>query len=223
MTKRLALSMLASSELVIEKENEATELILIIANNIFGSNISKKEDVLIDLILNLINAKYPKCTIQDLRNTYISGEIAIVKRQGTSLNRDEFIEPLNIYFDKKNKLIFEIEKIQRKDAEEQDRIKKDLEFKQTAKNIYLESIKQGKWLGTEHHANAIGRNFSGVLTKDETDEINLIAHEEHKERIKRAEMSGNATELINVPSWQRIYARIYVERMVQRKYKFVEI
>lgn len=215
--------MLASSDLVIEKENEATELILIIANNIYGSNIAKKEDVLIDLILNLINAKYPKCTIQDLRNTYISGEIAIVKRQGTSLNRDEFIEPLNNYFYKKNLLISQIEKVQRKDAEEQDRIKKDLEFKKTAKNIYLESIKIGKWLGTEHHANAIGRNFSGVLTKDETDEINLIAHEEHKERIKRAEMSGNATELINVPSWQRIYARIYVERMVQRKYKFVEI
>jgi hypothetical protein len=129
--------MLATSELVIEKENEATELILIIANNIYGSNIAKKEDVLIDLILNLINSKYPKCTIQDLRNTYISGEIPIVKRQGTSLNRDEFIEPLNTYFDKKNRLIFEIEKVQRKEAEEQDRIKKDLEFKQTAKNIFL--------------------------------------------------------------------------------------
>lgn len=171
-------------------------------------------------IFMCITERFPQLTVNDLQLAF---RTHTQEEKVYTLTRDIFLKPIVEFVRKKNIVQAEIEKVQRKEAEEKERIRKDQEFKQTAKNIYLESIKHGKWLGTEHHANAIGRNFSGVLTKEETDVINAQAKQEHNDRVKRAELSGNPTELINVPSWQRIYARIYVERMVARKYKFVEI
>jgi hypothetical protein len=209
-----------SNPVAIEKDWFCNKYFLFITKAVFGITPETLDVFTMEDIFMCITERYPQLTVNDLQLAF---RTHTQEEKVYTLSRDIFLKPIVEFVRKKNIVQAEIEKVQRKEAEEQERIKKDQEFKQTAKNIYLESIKHGKWLGTEHHANAIGRNFSGVLTKDETDEINKIAHQEHNDRIKRAELSGNPTELINVPSWQRIYARIYVERMVERKYKFVEI
>lgn len=211
--------MLAQSQLLTNKEDEAIELILVICNNLFGSNISKKEDVLIDLILNLINSKYPNCTIQDLRNTYISGEIPIVKRQGTSLNRDEFVEPLQIYFNKKAILLLEIEKQLKKESEEQEAIKLEIEYRNHAKAVYLESLRQGKWIGNEFEASAIGKNFSVVISDEDRAIWNPRAKEQERANIIKNE---DNPLYVNIP-WQKLFAQIAMQELIKRGQKFIEI
>jgi hypothetical protein len=209
-----------SNILAIEKNWFCDQYFLFVSKSIFGIAPESLDILTIEDIFMCITERFPQLTVNDIQlafRTHTQEEKVYI------LTRDIFLKPITEFFRKKNIVKTEIEKELKKLEEEKMRIQKDLEFKKTAKNIYLESIKEGKWLGTEHHANAIGRNFSGVLTLEETDEINAQAKQEHKERLKRAEINGNASELINVPSWQRIYARMYVERMVQRKYKFVEI
>jgi hypothetical protein len=209
------------SELVqAQKEWFCSQYFFFVTKSVFGIAPESIDILTMEDIFMCITERFPQLTVNDLQLAF---RTHTQEEKVYTLTRDIFLKPIVEFVRKKNIVQAEIEKVQRKEAEEQERIRKDQEFKQTAKNIYLESIKQGKWLGTEHHANAIGRNFSGVLTKEETDVINAQAKQEHNDRLKKAELSGNATELINVPSWQRIYARIYVERMVARKYKFVEI
>ena len=211
--------MLAQSKLLIDNEDEAVELILVICNNLFGSNITKKEDVLIDLILNLINSKYPKCTIQDLRNTYISGEIPIVKRQGTSLNRDEFIEHLQNYFQKKAILLVEIEKEAEKVRKEQESIQLEIEYRNHAKAVYLESLKQGKWIGNEFEASAIGKNFSVVISDEDRAIWNPRAKEQERANIIKNE---DNPMYVNIP-WQKLFAQIAMQELIKRGQKFIEI
>ena len=204
---------------MIDNEDEAVELILVICNNLFGSNITKKEDVLIDLILNLINSKYPKCTIQDLRNTYISGEIPIVKRQGTSLNRDEFIEHLQNYFQKKAILLVEIEKEAEKVRKEQESIQLEIEYRNHAKAVYLESLKQGKWIGNEFEASAIGKNFSVVISDEDRAIWNPRAKEQERANIIKNE---DNPMYVNIP-WQKLFAQIAMQELIKRGQKFIEI
>ena len=190
-----------------------------ISNNIFGSNIAKKEDTLIDLILNAINFRYPKCTIQDLRNAYISGEIPIIKRQGTSLNREEFIEPLQIYFQKKAILLVEIEKEAEKVRKEQESIQLEIEYRNHAKAVYLESLRQGKWIGNEFEASAIGKNFSEVITAEDRAIWNPRAKEQERANIIKNE---DNPMYVNIP-WQKLFAQIAMQELIKRGQKFIEI
>ena len=160
--------------------------------------------------------RFKGITIQDIQNSYRYAEIE--KKAYTTLTRDELINPIVEYWIKRNILLAEIEKIQNAKVEELQAVEADRNFKMKAKQLYIDSLNEGKWLGDEFEADAIARNFKEVLQQPEKDEIMRLAKIEEIDRIDKNE--GN--QFILVPSWRKIFSRIYIERMIEKKIKFIQ-
>lgn len=169
--------------------------------------------------------RFKGITIQDIQNSYRYAEIE--KKAYTTLTRDELINPVVEYWIKRNILLAEIEKMQNAKVEELQAVEADRNFKMKAKQLYFDSLNEGKWLGDEFEADTIARNFKEVLQQPEKDEIMRLAKIEEIDRIdkqkndKANQMLGTFNQSI-VPSWRKIFSRIYIERMIEKKIKFIQ-
>ena len=80
-------------------------------------------------------------------------------------------------------------------------------------------MEAGHWIGDEFHADAIARNFSECFSQEDKNEFMRCAKIEFAQRKKAAE--DNQFEL--VPSWQKIFSRVFIEHCVKKRMKFIAV
>jgi hypothetical protein len=182
----------------------------------FGVNIEGLSNEFYDIINYSIIDRFKDITILDVENSFKHAKIQ--KKQYVSLTRDELLEPINEYWIKKQQVQLEIDLISQMKKEEIEAINKDFEFKYNCKQKYIESLKQSKMLLDEFESNCIARMFKDRFTMDEKQIIVKEAQQEHRQRIKDNENN----QFQSVPSWEKIYARIFIENCLNRGYKYIQ-
>lgn len=161
--------------------------------------------------------RFKNVTIQDIQNSYRYAEIE--KKAYTTLTRDELLQPINDYWTKRNILLAEIEKLQNAKQEELQAVEADRNFKLKAKQLYLDSLNNGKWLGDEFEADAIARNFKDAVSQEIKNSLWRFAQKEYAERLAEAEKISDF--FVSVPSAQRIFARLVIEKCIEKKIKLI--
>lgn len=208
--------------------NNEIEVIGILQQNcqvIYGLNPVNLNKNLWLASFDAICERFKDITIQDIQNSYRYAEIE--KKAYTTLTRDELIQPIFEYWTKRNILIAEIKKLENAKIEELQAIEASREFIRQSKQKYLDSLIQGVWLGDEFEADAIARNFKDVLKQEEKNEIMNLAKYEELERLEK-QKNDKANQMLStlnqsiVPSWRKIFSRIYIERMIEKQIKFIQ-
>jgi hypothetical protein len=185
---------------------------------IFGVNPETIDDYTIDLCFDEICNKHKSLTLNDLQlafKAYNHTEKVFV------LSKTVFMRPIEDYARKKAIVVQEIELELERESEKKNSEQKEIEFRQQAKTVYLESLKQGKWLGTIFQAAAIGRNFSNVISDEDREKWNRLAKE--MEKKNNLENKNNPIkDFVPIP-WQKFYAQFAMEDLISRRQKFIEI
>ena len=168
---------------------------------------------LFQLTLKFIIDNFKGITINDVDLAFQSAEIE--KREYVSLTRDELLKPIKIYWNQKELVKSEYNKILEVENEKIEVLKKEAEFKKESLKVYIDSLEKGEFLMDEFQSNSIYKHFLKVFSEDEIESFKLEAKREYKERKFKADEEGNSFVL--VPNESRIEARIIMENSFKRK------
>jgi hypothetical protein len=209
--------MLIQSPRVEDSRDETILILTGITEILFGLRFENLNPQIWDAAFLSICERFKNVTVQDIKNAYKVAEIE--KKAYTTLTRDELIKPISEYWSKKIILLGEIERIKRKSEEEIEKDNREKEFREAARQKYIDGLTSGTFNGDEFDADAIARNFKDVFDQPFKNEIMQRAKEERETRLKQAEKISDF--FVSVPSWEKIFSRIYVEECVKRKIKFI--
>lgn len=202
----------------VEDSREETILILTgITEILFGLRFENLNPQIWDAAFLSICERFKNVTVQDIKNAYKVAEIE--KKAYTTLTRDELIKPISDYWSKKVLLLGEIERIKRKSEEEIEKDNRERAFKENARLKYIAALSSGTFDGDEFDAEAIARNFKDVFDQPFKNEIMKRAKLERESRLKQAEKISDF--FVSVPSWEKIFSRIYIEECIKSKIKFI--
>ena len=184
---------------------------------LFGVRISNLPKSLFDSAYIAITDRFIGITIQDLQNAFRYAEIE--KKAYVSLSRDEVIQPIKDYWFKKSQVDGVIVSITQMEQKEKDEIEKYREFKEQSKQKYLQSLKESRLLLNEYECASIAKNFAECLHMDKKKELTKQAQREHKALIFQEKENVYSV----IPSMVQIYSRLFIEEMLNRGQKFIEI
>jgi len=191
---------------------------IFVARTIFGISVESIDLLTMEDAFNAITERFPQITANDIHlsfKTFQSEEKVYI------LTRDIFLKPIQEFMRKKNIVLQEIAREVEKETERKETERKEIEFRQQAKTVYIESLKQGKWLGTIFQAAAIGRNFSNVISDEDREKWNRLAKE--MEKKNNLENKNNPIkDFVPIP-WQKFYAQFAMQDLISRRQKFIEI
>ena len=216
LSKNQISSMLEENELC-EKNEIASKAILIkVITNLYGVNIDNLETDFFDVVYNSIIENCKSISLVDLQEAFKS--IVIEKRAFVSLTRDEILNPIKQYWIKKKIVISKLNKCMEEAKENMENMEKELIFYNQSKIIYIESLKNGVWLGDEFHANQIARNFKNLFTDESKKELWIKAQIEFN---KRSDPTQNEIYWSIIPK-EKIYADFMIQECIKLKINFIE-
>ena len=209
--------MFQESETATEHPGKAIEIFYLVSTSIFGIRPENVNTELFQLVLMVLPNRFPGITIQDIRNAYF--ENVITKKEFVSLTRDELLDPIAIYWIKKQNLLQQIKLIEMENEKEQNAQQKEIDFYNEAREIYKESLKAGEWIGDMFQARVIARGFWDALYLDEREGLKMIAADEVKElKIKAID---NPLILVYDPKFY--LAHEVIKYSVSQNKKFIEL
>lgn len=211
-----ALFMLDESQFVKYDESRVIAYLIEYAEVLFGLRVENLSVNLWQAAFSSICERFPNIMVHDIQNAFRYAEIE--KKQYTTLTRDELIEPIKDYWNKKMTVLSEIDALKVRDQKEIDSLNKEIEFREKAKQMYLEALSSDQeWKGDEFLANTIAKNMRFSLTEKVKNEICKKAKQEYVDRTSKIKNN----DFTMVPSWEKIYARLFIEECLRRKLKFV--
>jgi hypothetical protein len=213
---KMAPMILQNSKLCKEDISQTIAILMSNARVLYGLNTDNLPVELWQVSFNAICERFNGIKVHDIQNAFKYS--VIEKKAYTTLTRDELLQPISEYWSKRMILLSELEYFDKISNEEKEEINKDKEFKANAKQKYKNCLESGTWSGDEFEADAIARNFKDCFDQPFKDEIMQRAKNENFQRQKAAE--GNA--FILIPSWRKIFSRIYIEECLKRRILFVE-
>lgn len=217
LAKMTAPLMLSKSSKVEESREECIRILISSCEVLFGLRAENLTPELWNISFASICERFKGITISDIQNSF---RYAVIEKKAyQTLTRDELLQPISEYWKNKVILLNEIDLIRQKNEKEIQSIREENLFRQKAKEIYLKSLEAGHWIGDEFHADAIARNFSECFSQEDKNEFMRCAKIEFAQRKKAAE--DNQFEL--VPSWQKIFSRIFIEHCVKKRMKFIAV
>ena len=209
--------MLSKSSKVEESREECIRILISSCEVLFGLRAENLTPELWNIAFASICERFKGITISDIQNSF---RYAVIEKKAyQTLTRDELLQPISEYWNNKVILLNEIDLIRQKNEKEIQSIREENLFRQKAKEIYLKSLEAGHWIGDEFHADAIARNFSECFSQEDKNEFMRCAKIEFAQRKKAAE--DNQFEL--VPSWQKIFSRVFIEHCVKKRMKFIAV
>lgn len=166
--------------------------------------------------------RFPLITVKDIGKIFSSAQIE--KKQGTSLTRDELLQPIQSYYNSKLALIGEIKRLKQ---EEEERQKNILEHENKAFRLYLELLKQDsvEWpfenagfaltIAKNHFTNYFNQTEKEILAS----EANKILEEnERKVRTNQERtLKGEPIEEVLILTKSSVYAVLMVREALKRK------
>jgi hypothetical protein len=208
--------MFQESEKATEHPGKAIEIFYLVSTSIFGIRPENVNTELFQLVLMVLPNRFPGITIQDIRNAYF--ENVITKKEFVSLTRDELLDPIAIYWIKKQNLMQQIKLIEMENEKEQNAQQKEIDFYNEARELYKESLKGGEWLGDMFQARVIARPFWDALYMDERKQIQLIA----TEKVKDAQILAIDNPLIIVADKNFYLAQEVISHCVKQGKTFIQ-
>jgi len=188
-----------------------------VCRTIYGSYDQTLDQVTAKVIYKHLATNFKDATQNDLKLSY---ELYRNHERHFTVTREVFCKPIEEYFQAKKLIEKKLQQIHKDKIEQEKEEKRKHEFFIQCKNLYNECLKNGRWIGTEFEANAIGRVFSGKLTSKETKKLCDDAKYEYSQKVAQNERNPSNFKII--PPWEKIYARMYVEEMVKRGVLFPE-
>lgn len=205
------------SQLVESAPDDVLKIFYLAASSIFGVRSDNLSDELFQLALLALPNRFQGITVTDVRNAFFDTEI--IKKEFVSLTRDELLQPISIYWIKKQNLLQQIKLIEMENEKEQNEKQKEIEFYNQARELYKESLKGGKWLGDMFQARAIARPFWDALYLDERNGLKMIAADEVTElKIKAID---NPLILVYDPKFY--LAHEVIKFAVRQNKKFIQL
>lgn len=179
---------------------------------LFGVNYENLSNDFFAIAINAICERFIGITILDVSLAFKMHEIE--KKAYQTLTRDEFLNPIKQYWEKKQKIILEFRKIQKKEEEK----KKELEINSLdrikAINIYKQMIENkelsfGELGGSVYLANTIAKELAVYLSQKQK---NIAFYYAKKERKKQLDDVENENIMIyHIPIIEMFYAYYVVE------------
>ena len=208
--------MLQHTDLCKNNAIETSAILLKVITNLYGSNPDNLEADFFKIVTSAIYENFKNITLNDLQEAFKS--IEIEKKPYSLLTRDEILMPIKQYWKKKNLVLSELNKCREEENEESDKIEKELDFYNKAKALYIESLKNGEWLGDAFYANVIAKNFKNKIEPEVKKELWNKAQSDHKKSIDKSQ-----NELIwsFIPE-EKIYSDYIIRECIKLKLNFIE-
>ena len=201
------------SETVESKRVITGDKLMSYAKVLYGVTPENLPVELFQLTLKYIVDNFKGITINDIDLAFQGAEIE--KREYVSLTRDELLKPIKVYWNQKELIKSEYNKILEVEKEKIEVLNKEAEFKKQSLKVYIDSLYKNEFLMDEFQSNSIYKHFLKEFSDDEVDIFKIEALREHKERKFKADEEGNPFML--VPNESRIFARIIMEDSFKRK------
>lgn len=214
--RTLALLMLQESEPVENAPDKVIELFYLASSSIFGVRSENLNTELFQLALLALPTRFKGITIQDIRNSYFETEI--VKKEYVSLTRDELLQPISEYWTKKQNLMLQIQLIEAEQEKQAIEKQKEIDFYNTARNLYKSSLEGRVWLGDMFQAKVLARPFWDALYQDERKEIQLLA----TEKVKEAQIQAIDNPLVIVADKNFYLAQEVISYCVKNGKMFIQ-
>lgn len=189
-------------------------LIIDIAKTIFGIVPESIEENLKISTFNAICERFNGITINDIAlafKTHVQEEKVYV------LTRDEFIKPIQKYWNKKMIVKREIDSQLQALQNEQKKTEEAINHKKEAMSLYISDLEQGNkvYSGTAFHANTFARSFQDLFTQDQKDKIWDDVKRQYVEMKYQFEQDKSSFKQMP-PSRDRLYALAIVNAALNR-------
>ncbi len=225
-SKQAAEIMLSDSEPVkgcsLDTKSEIISQLIKITSILYGLRPENLHEDFFPACFKAICERFPLLTAKDIGRIFSSAQIE--KKQGTSLTRDELLQPIAGYYNSKLRLIGEIQKMKR---EEEELLKRVQEHENEAFRMYLEFLKKDsvEWpFEMAGFALTIAKNHFRHYFKQEEKEIltaeaiKILQENERKVRINQERtLKGEPIEKVLILTKSSIYAVLMVREALRRK------
>ena len=189
-------------------------IILDIAKTIFGVTPENVEHNLRESVFNAICERFNGITINDIGlafKTHVQQEKVYV------LTRDEFIKPIQTYWNKKMIVKREMDSQLQLLQNERQKVVDAENFKREAMQLYVSDLEQGnkKYSGTAFQANSFARAFADLFDDNQKKDMWIEAQREYKELKFQFEESKDNFKQQPAPA-EKLYAKIMVNAALNR-------
>lgn len=208
---------LQNSNLCKNDPSQVISILIQYAQVLYGLNVEKLPAILWEASFQAICERFSGIMIHDIQNAFRYAQIE--KKQYTTLTRDELIEPIQQYWFGRILLLQELERFQNLSKAEEEVVNKDIQAREKARSLYLQGLETGKWDGDEFDANLIARNFKDAVSQEIKNELWKSAQKEFYQRQSAAEKISDF--FVSVPSAQRIFSRLVIEKCIEKKIKLI--
>ena len=189
-------------------------IILDIAKTIFGVTPENVEHNLRESVFNAICERFNGITINDIGlafKTHVQQEKVYV------LTRDEFIKPIQNYWNKKMIVKREMDSQLQLLQNERQKVVDAENFKREAMQLYVTDLEQGnkKYSGTAFQANSFARAFADLFDDNQKKDMWIEAQREYKELNYQYQENANAFTQPPPPA-EKLYALRMVNAALNR-------
>ncbi|CAB4151779.1 hypothetical protein UFOVP597_34 [uncultured Caudovirales phage] len=116
-------------------------------------------------VVKQILIDFPLLTLEEIEHSF--ERFVQPKTDWRNITKMELIEPIKKYYQVKQKIRSEIEKINLEDIEKENGIKKANEFYDLSCETYEKSLIEGKWIGDLFMAHILHRKFRNKFNNEE--------------------------------------------------------
>jgi hypothetical protein len=198
-----------------------------VARSIYGVSPEQIDRITQESVFQAICERFESITINDIQ---IAFRTHTQTEKTYNLTRDEFIAPIQTYWNKKlivkNEVDLELNKL--KEIEENKR-KVEQSYNE-AKQLYFDSLENGVYLGDMFHASMIFENFKNILTIEEKKELLDKANNKYMD----AKSNENEFNIVpngigkykdgkDKPKCHYFLALDVINYFLSKKYKFIEV
>lgn len=215
-SKTLALSMFQASELAANVPDKTIEIFYLVASSIYGIRPDNVSTEMFQLAFIALKDRFKGITIEDVRLAYFNS--VIVKKEFVSLTRDELLEPISDYWMKKENLKDQIKLAEIEKQKEIQIKQEEIEFRNKAKQCYINSLNMGEWQGDMFQAKVIARGFWDSLYLEDRKDLQERATEE----IKSLQRQAKVNPLVIVYDKYFYLAQEVIKDSVKKGRKFID-
>ena len=199
-SKKLIGAMLTEDELCKDNLPRISTALVYITRCYYGLNPENVTEDLYRLVIQTICDRYKTLTFTQLNLAY--SERTIEKKQGSSLTKDELMQPIEDMMHKKG-IVQMVQQKEKEDFEKQQAEKNKIKDEYLkAKELYFESMGTGLYQGSVFQASMIMEAFAEHLSDEEKIKIGKQAIEDYREQVKlfgTEESMFHGTDVFQVP------------------------
>lgn len=184
---------------VVQDRAQLFGILIGVSKTLFGVNPDSFPADFMNIVFKAITERFIGIRLNDVKEAFNVAEIE--KKEYTSLTRDELIEPIKKYWERKQKLVHAVREAESTELIEREKREKEASFLMESRKILSESIQAGEYLGDHFNAFAIIDTIADQIPE----EIKKPLWEESKRDLDK-QKTNTFFNIENPINAKRIYA-----------------